>query len=129
MTTLADSFLADLDDLSDDDARDGDDDARARANANANDATARAGTTAAARAEDLDDVATLTTTERYLRVTRAVDEAMERDGMDGATTTASGKRAGAIDEGAEALVVACNALTVEVDNEVAVVHQYIKGLW
>ena len=28
MTTLADSFLADLDDLSDDDARDGDDDAR-----------------------------------------------------------------------------------------------------
>jgi U4/U6 small nuclear ribonucleoprotein PRP31 len=76
MTTLADSFLADLDDLSDDDARDGDDDARARANANANDATARAGTTAAARAEDLDDVATLTTTERYLRVTRAVDEAM-----------------------------------------------------
>jgi U4/U6 small nuclear ribonucleoprotein PRP31 len=126
MTTLADSFLADLDDLSDDDARDDDDDARARANANANDATARAGTTAAARAEDLDDVATLTTTERYLRVTRAVDEAMERDGMDGATTTASGKRAGAIDEGAEALVVECNALTVEVDNEVAVVHQYIK---
>ena len=122
MATLAESFLADLDDLSDDD------DAFERADGNERAGTIEEGGVREGllESDDLDVVAPLTTTERYLEVTRAVSDALDDRRAMEVETTESGRRVGAVDQGAEALVVRCNTLTVEVDNEIAVVHRYIK---
>lgn len=122
MATLAESFLADLDDLSDDD------DAIERAVGNEREGAIEDGGVREGllESDDLDVVAPLTTTERYLEVTRAVSDALDDRRAMEVETTASGRRVGAVDQGAEALVVRCNTLTVEVDNEIAVVHRYIK---
>ena len=126
MATLADSFLADLDELSDEE-----EDLGGRTRAEARTTTEEAtgtggggdGVDELLKSDDLDEVAPLTSTERYARVTKAVDESMASSAME---VNDAGRRIGAVDEGAEALVVECNTLTVEVDNEIAVVHQYIK---
>ena len=128
MATLADSFLADLDELSDEE-----EDLGGRTRAEAQTTTEEAtgtrtrgggdGVDELLKSDDLDEVAPLTSTERYARVTKAVAESMASSAME---VNDAGRRIGAVDEGAEALVVECNTLTVEVDNEIAVVHQYIK---
>jgi len=125
MTTLAESFLRDLDDLSDDDDRDGGDDAfddgrTRRANAGER-ATNDDATEALRPIDDVDELATLTHTERYKRITTLVDEALKAT-----TTVRDDGRIGVVDENAYTLVVECNALTVEVDNDIAIAHQFIR---
>ncbi|CEF97494.1 Prp31 C-terminal [Ostreococcus tauri] len=130
MSTLAESFLADLDALSD-----AEDDRGADAHGDARADGGEDGTTVAGErmmggetlraSDDVDDVSTLRTTERYREITSAVDEAL-RKRENAMETTESGKALGAVDRGAEALVMKCNALTVEVDNEIAIVHRFIK---
>jgi U4/U6 small nuclear ribonucleoprotein PRP31 len=131
MATLADSFLADLDDLSDDEETPVTTEATATATETATEmdggVNAEGGKKSLLRSDVLDEVSTLPGTERYQRVTSAVRAAMERhEAMEADGKTPSERRVGAVDEGAEALVVECNSLTVEVDNEIAIVHQYIK---
>ena len=111
MATLADSFLADLDELSDEE-----EDLGGRTRAEARTTTEEAtgtggggdGVDELLKSDDLDEVAPLTSTERYARVTKAVDESMASSAME---VNDAGRRIGAVDEGAEALVVECNTLT------------------
>ena len=125
-TTLADSFLADLDDLSDED-----NDERGMIDASGAQTTTRVddddddAKTRLLRADKVDELATLMHTERYKRITRDVDEALAKMASK-AAKGAEDERVGVVDESAYKLVVECNALTVEVDNDIAVVHQFIR---
>ena len=135
MATLADSFLADLDDLSDDEAPEdvagvqGDDAANAVR-------TEAGGAERATDFENLDAVAKLVNSERYQRVVRQVQDALAADNAAAAASASADADAGAdapgasklgvVDEGAYQLIVDCNALSVDIDNEIQTVHNFIR---
>ena len=120
MATLADSFLADLEDLSDDDV----------AEEEVKDEREEGGVSNAQAAGDLtkadfslDAVSKLVNSERYQRVMRQVDEALAADkaaGASGASTL------GVVDDGAYQLIVDSNSLSVDIENEIQVVHNFIR---
>lgn len=135
MATLADSFLADLEDLSDDEAPE--DGSGFAAAGGAGDGHAAAGVKVEAGVnhggrevdecldfDSLDAVAKLTKTERYHRVVKRVDDALAEDTAAGVASSST--NLGVVDEGAYQLIVDCNALAVDIENEIQKVHNFIR---
>lgn len=140
MATLADSFLADLEDLSDDEAPDdapagfggswGEGDVHHHHGVKTEGGGGEGGgdDLEAMNFDSLDAVAKLVGSERYQRVVNQVDEALAADraaaGVDGATSSSA--NLGVVDEGAYQLIVDCNSLSVDIDNEIQIVHNFIR---
>ena len=80
--------------------------------------------------DNLKEVFKLVNSERYQRVVKQVDEALAADSAEAAATDTSAGAApsnlGVVDEGAYQLIVDCNALSVEIDNEIQTVHNFIR---
>jgi U4/U6 small nuclear ribonucleoprotein PRP31 len=137
MATLADSFLADLDDLSDDEAPDDVAGADAPLPLSAQDGERRSGGAGASETsgDTLNAVSKLTSSERYARVLTQVREALACDakapataGDDGIAASAN-SNLGVVDEGAYRLIVDCNALSADIDDEIQVVHNFIRDAY
>ena len=129
MATLADSFLADLDDLSDDDDV-ADEPVKDEPAEDGVKAEAAEGPIGGVDFRYLDAVAKLVGGERYRRVISQVDDALAADAKkkeeEGDASTGPGSTLGVVDEGAYQLIVDCNALSVEIENEIQVVHNFIR---
>jgi U4/U6 small nuclear ribonucleoprotein PRP31 len=129
MATLADSFLADLDDLSDDDDV-ADEPVKDEPAEDGVKAEAAEGPIGGVDFRSLDAVAKLVGGERYRRVISQVDDALAADAKkkeeEGDASTGPGSTLGVVDEGAYQLIVDCNALSVEIENEIQVVHNFIR---
>jgi U4/U6 small nuclear ribonucleoprotein PRP31 len=141
MGTLADSFLADLEDLSDDEAPD---DEPGGGGGGYGDAHGDGGFKTEGgddvemeplNFDSLDGCSKLPGSERYRRVVTQVDEALAADSAAAAAdaadvaagaAAASSSGLGVVDEGAYQLIVDCNALTVDIDNEIQIVHNFIR---
>lgn len=128
MTTLADSFLADLDDLSDDDIPD----EVAGADASVPLSAIGGGSGAGGKEGDtLNSVSKLPTSERYARVVAQVRDALAADAKAAAyasdgTVGSLNSNLGVVDEGAYRLIVDCNALSADIDDEIQVVHSFVR---
>lgn len=123
MATLAESFLADLDDLSDGEApaegvdegvEGGSDDGDLELKDNIE----------ALDYDTLSAVASLHTSERYTRIMEVVRSALERQKA-GEVVAAMAANPGA-DDPEQKLLVECNQLAVEIDNEIVVIHNFIR---
>ncbi|KAK9917190.1 hypothetical protein WJX75_001712 [Coccomyxa subellipsoidea] len=122
MATLAESFLADLDDLSDASVDEREDaepeqDEDAEMDEGNDDIEAL-------NYDDLEAVARLQSSDRYKTIMQQVRQALERGGevddSDAAWT-------GPSEEGPTyRLLVDCNQLAVDIDNEIAVVHNFMR---
>jgi len=143
MATLADSFLADLEDLSDDEAPEdepgfgGGGGGRGGAGGDARgfhnrregmrpdgDGGGGGDDMETMDFDSLDAVAKLVGSARYQHVVQQVDEALAADRAAGG---ASGPAdLGVVDEGAYQLIVDCNSLSVDIDNEIQIVHNFIR---
>ncbi|VAH22330.1 unnamed protein product [Triticum turgidum subsp. durum] len=118
MASLADSFLADLDELSDNEAypeednaeavgmdEDGDDDMPDLESLNY---------------DDLDSVSKLQKTQRYSDIMQKVEGALEKD-------TYLSNQGFILEEDPEyQLIVDCNALSVDIENELIIIHNFIR---
>eukprot|EP00897_Mesotaenium_endlicherianum_P003999 jgi/Mesen1/3627/ME000020S03163 len=124
MATLADSFLADLDDLSDNEDLNeepaGDENGDAGGGEGDDDDDEAMPDLEALNYDDLDAVAKLQKSQRYKDIIKRVDEAMKTSGEELAGGLASMADPEAV------LIVECNALAVDIDNEVAIVHNFIR---
>ena len=129
MATLADSFLADLDDLSDEDDV-ADEPVKDEPAEDGVKAEAAEGPVSGVDFRSLDAVAKLVGSERYRRVISQVDDALAADAKkmeeEGDASAGPGSTLGVVDEGAYQLIVDCNALSVEIENEIQVVHNFIR---
>ncbi|XP_072970539.1 U4/U6 small nuclear ribonucleoprotein Prp31 homolog [Typha angustifolia] len=119
MASLADSFLADLDELSDNEANplddeisdagdmeeDGDDDMPDIESLNY---------------DDLDSVSKLQKTQRYNDIMQKVDEALQK----GSEFSTQGTTLE--DDPEYQLIVDCNALSVDIENEIIIIHNFIR---
>ena len=123
MATLTDSFLADLDDLSDNETPDDVAGADASLPPSANDAGG-----GASGGDTLDSVSKLPTSERYARVVSSVRDALASDAKAAGDVTgaSSNSNLGVVDEGAYRLIVDCNALSADIDDEIQIVHNFIR---
>ncbi|CAA0814146.1 pre-mRNA processing ribonucleoprotein binding region-containing protein [Striga hermonthica] len=118
MATLNDSFLADLDELSDiEEHLEGDDDDAEHMD---DDVDGDLADIEALNYEDLDSVSKLQKTQRYINIMQRVEHALEK-GPD-----SSSHGAFLEDDPEYLLIVDCNALMVDIDNEIAVVHNFIR---
>lgn len=119
MATLAESFLADLEDLSDDSQ---DEDQRQEEGA---DVDMAANDVDALNYDNLDAVSQLATTERYQTIMQGVRNALSAseagEGTAGAAWTGPSE-----EDPTYRLLVDCNALAVDIDNEIVVVHNFIR---
>jgi U4/U6 small nuclear ribonucleoprotein PRP31 len=133
MATLADSFLADLDDLSDDEAPDDVAAADASVPQSAQDGERGSGGAGSSRpsGDTLNAVSQLTGSERYARVVAQVREALAADAKAAAssgdgTAASSQPHLGVVDENAYRLIVECNALSADIDDEIQTVHNFVR---
>lgn len=117
MATLADSFLADLDDLSDNEAPLIDEE---EAGDEVEDVDDELADVEALNYDDLDTVAKLQKSQRYRDIMMKVEEAL---GMG-----VEGSRAGLVteDDPEYQLIVDCNTLSVDIDNEIVIIHNFIR---
>ncbi|CDY54131.1 BnaC01g43100D, partial [Brassica napus] len=119
MATLEDSFLADLDDLSDNEAEldesDGD-----GAKKDEEDIDMDMADLETLNYDDLDSVSKLQISQRYLDIMQKVEEALgkESDGTEKGTVLE--------DDPEYKLIVDCNQLSVDIENEIAIVHNFIR---
>mmetsp|Transcript_20589 Transcript_20589/g.49016 ORF Transcript_20589/g.49016 Transcript_20589/m.49016 type:complete len:497 (-) Transcript_20589:41-1531(-) len=123
MATLAESFLADLDDLSDGDeaaeepqrADEGDEEDDMELNEDIE----------ALNYDDLSAVAQLAKSDRYNRIMTIVREALKK--AETGEVLDLGRATGSVEDDPEhKLLVECNQLAVDIDNEVVVVHNFIR---
>uniref|UniRef100_A0A0D3BV49 Nop domain-containing protein n=1 Tax=Brassica oleracea var. oleracea TaxID=109376 RepID=A0A0D3BV49_BRAOL len=118
MATLDDSFLADLDDLSDNEAEvdesDGDD------GKDGEDIDMDMADLETLNYDDLDSVSKLQKSQRYLDIMQKVEEALGKD--------SDGAEKGTVleDDPEYKLIVDCNQLSVDIENEIAIVHNFIR---
>jgi U4/U6 small nuclear ribonucleoprotein PRP31 len=114
MTTLAESFLADLDDLSDDEVQptlqQGDEE-------DTKDNALRKNATYSLHAS-INDVSTLTSSEEYRSVMSVVSERLEQQQEETTQIEDNGVNYD--------FIVQCNRLIVEIDNEIVNVYNYIR---
>ncbi|KAH0903564.1 hypothetical protein HID58_043067 [Brassica napus] len=119
MATLEDSFLADLDDLSDNEAEldesDGDD-----AKKDEEDIDMDMADLETLNYDDLDSVSKLQKSQRYLDIMHKVEEALGKE--------SDGTEKGIVleDDPEYKLIVDCNQLSVDIENEIAIVHNFIR---
>ena len=133
MATLADSFLADLDDLSDDDAPDEVATADVSVPQSAQEGERGSGGAGSPcpSGDTLNAVSKLTNSERYSRVVAQVREALVADAKAAAssgddTAASSHPHLGVVDENAYRLIVDCNALSADIDGEIQTVHNFVR---
>lgn len=119
MATLADSFLADLEDLSDNDMplEDEENDDAGEEAQNVDDDVADVETL---NYDDLDSVSKLQKSQRYLDIMQKVEEALQN----GSEITRNGIVLE--DEPEYQLIVDCNALSVDIENEIVIIHNFIR---
>lgn len=119
MATLADSFLADLEDLSDNDMplEDEENDDAGEEAENVDDDVADVETL---NYDDLDSVSKLQKSQRYLDIMQKVEEALQN----GSEITRNGIVLE--DEPEYQLIVDCNALSVDIENEIIIIHNFIR---
>lgn len=117
MATLADSFLADLEDLSDNEVSLFDD---AKAGDEVEDVDDEMADVEALNYDDLDTVAKLQKSQRYHEIMTKVDDALGK-GLDVSRTGLVTE-----DDPEYQLIVDCNTLSVDIDNEIVIIHNFIR---
>eukprot|EP00252_Welwitschia_mirabilis_P023766 TRINITY_DN681_c0_g1_i1.p1 TRINITY_DN681_c0_g1~~TRINITY_DN681_c0_g1_i1.p1 ORF type:complete len:483 (-),score=136.69 TRINITY_DN681_c0_g1_i1:284-1732(-) len=118
MAALADSFLADLEELSDNDAPIADNETTEEEGIdNIDDEMADIETL---NYDDLDSVSKLQKSQRYLDIIQRVEEALKKD--------FEMTRTGVVleDDPEYQLIVDCNALLVDIENEIIIIHNFIR---
>ncbi|XP_073222112.1 U4/U6 small nuclear ribonucleoprotein Prp31 homolog isoform X3 [Cicer arietinum] len=119
MATLADTFLADLDELSDNEAE-----IPADNNVDAADMDEDVDGDLAdlenLNYDDLDSVSKLQQTQRYIDIVQKVEEALKK----GSDVTIQG--VDLEDDPEYQLIVECNALSVDIENEIVIIHNFIR---
>ncbi|MCL7039194.1 hypothetical protein MKW94_009351 [Papaver nudicaule] len=119
MATLADSFLADLDDLSDNEANVPHED-EGHENDMDEDSDGDIADIEALNYEDLDSVSKLQKSQRYIDIMQKVEAALQK----GSETTEQGFSSE--DDPEYQLIVDCNALSVDIENEIVIIHNFIR---
>jgi RNA processing factor Prp31 len=120
MATLADSFLADLDELSDNEADIVEEDADETANME-EDIDGDLADIETLNYDDLDSVSKLQKTQRYSDLMQKVEDALEKGSSDIST------HAIVLEDDPEyQLIVDCNALSVDIENEIIIIHNFIR---
>ncbi|XP_062159457.1 U4/U6 small nuclear ribonucleoprotein Prp31 homolog [Alnus glutinosa] len=119
MATLADSFLADLDELSDNDADLLEEDDVDAGNME-EDVDGDMADIETLNYDDLDSVSKLQKTQRYLDIMQKVDDALQK-GSD-----ISNHGMVLEDDPEYLLIVDCNALSVDIENEIVIIHNFIR---
>ncbi|CAH9087817.1 unnamed protein product [Cuscuta epithymum] len=120
MATLGDDFLADLDELSDNEA-DILDDANGEAEHMDEDVDGELADIETLNYDDLDSVSKLQRTQRYINIMQKVEEALEKGSEN------SDKGTMVLEDDPEyQLIVDCNALSVDIENEIIIIHNFIR---
>ncbi|KAA8529556.1 hypothetical protein F0562_033645 [Nyssa sinensis] len=119
MATLADSFLADLDELSDNEAAVLDEDNVDVENME-EDVDGDLADIEDLNYDDLDSVSKLQKTQRYIDIMQKVEDALEK-GSD-----ISDHGVVLEDDPEYQLIVDCNALSVDIENEIVIIHNFIR---
>ncbi|XVF44029.1 hypothetical protein PTKIN_Ptkin02bG0087400 [Pterospermum kingtungense] len=118
MATLADSFLADLDELSDNEAEvleeENDDVANMEEDIDGDLADIEA-----LNYDDLDSVSKLQKSQRYIDIIQKVENALEK------SSDISNQGMVLEDDPEYQLIVDCNALLVDIENEIVIIHNFI----
>ncbi|KAL3654078.1 U4/U6-U5 snRNP complex subunit prp31 [Castilleja foliolosa] len=119
MATLNDSFLADLDELSDieEDTLEEDNDDADHMN---EDIDGDFADIEALNYDNLDSVSKLQKTQRYADIMKKVEEALEKGSED------SSHGIVLEDDPEYQLIVQCNALSVDIENEIVIIHNFIR---
>ncbi|GFZ21260.1 pre-mRNA processing ribonucleoprotein binding region-containing protein [Actinidia rufa] len=117
--TLADSFLADLDELSDNEADIPEEDNLDAENME-EDVDGDLADIETLNYDDLDSVSKLQKTQRYIDIMQKVEEALEK-GSD-----MSNHGIVLEDDPEYQLIVDCNALSVDIENEIIIIHNFIR---
>mmetsp|Transcript_17413 Transcript_17413/g.52333 ORF Transcript_17413/g.52333 Transcript_17413/m.52333 type:complete len:495 (-) Transcript_17413:164-1648(-) len=115
--TLAESFLADLDELSDDDEPAQDEEEHA---GDPDDVGDELDDIEALNYDDLPSVAKLSSSVRYKEIITSVKAAMQDTNMEEDTTKVG------INDPMYHLLVQCNKLAVDIDNEMVIVHNFTR---
>ncbi|CAN1852822.1 U4/U6 small nuclear ribonucleoprotein Prp31 homolog [Linum perenne] len=119
MSNLGDSFLADLDELSDNEADDIEEQDGDVANMD-EDVDGDLEDIEALNYDDLDSVSKLQKSQRYNDIMQKVEEALEK----GSYTTDQGM---VLEDDPEyQLIVDCNSLSVDIENEIIIIHNFIR---
>nr|XP_048317929.1 U4/U6 small nuclear ribonucleoprotein Prp31 homolog [Ziziphus jujuba var. spinosa] len=123
MATLADSFLADLDELSDNDADIIDEDDGEAANME-EDVDGDLADIENLNYDDLDSVSKLQNTQRYAEIMQKVEDALQKD----SDASNQGVDQGIVleDDPEYQLIVECNSLSVDIENEIVIIHNFIR---
>ncbi|RZC79731.1 hypothetical protein C5167_042308 [Papaver somniferum] len=119
MATLADSFLADLDDLSDNEANVPHEDEGHESDMD-EDSDGDIADIEALNYENLDSVSKLQKSQRYIDIMQKVEAALQK----GSETEEQGFSSE--DDPEYQLIVDCNALSVDIENEIVIIHNFIK---
>mmetsp|Transcript_28978 Transcript_28978/g.40009 ORF Transcript_28978/g.40009 Transcript_28978/m.40009 type:complete len:490 (+) Transcript_28978:12-1481(+) len=123
MATLAESFLADLEDLSDGEGEDVGE-AGSEGEVEEGDQLDGLDDIEALNYDNLEAVASLMKSDRYQRVVKQLSSAGERVAEE---DEGFGAGIGAIEDNPEyKLIVECNSLMVDVENEITIVHNFIR---
>eukprot|EP01018_Ginkgo_biloba_P011251 Gb_32659 [translate_table: standard] len=117
MATLADSFLADLDDLSDNVVpRDDEND---EVGEEAKDVDDEMADVEALKYDELDGVSKIQKSQHFLDIMQKVEEALQK-GYE------NSKNGIVLEDDPEyQLIVDCNALSVDIENEIIIIHNFI----
>ncbi|GAU22575.1 hypothetical protein TSUD_93430 [Trifolium subterraneum] len=119
MATLADTFLADLDELSDNEAEIPADNGGDTADMD-EDVDGELADLENLNYDDLDSVSKLQKTQRYIDVIQKVEEALQKD------SDVSIQGVDLEDDPEYQLIVECNALSVDIENEIVIIHNFIR---
>ncbi|KAL5552914.1 hypothetical protein UlMin_040315 [Ulmus minor] len=119
MATLADSFLADLDELSDNEEN-----VHAEENADVGnieeDLDGDLADIENLNYDDLDSVSKLQKSQRFAEIMQKVEDALEK------VTDTSNQGVVLEDDPEYQLIVDCNALSVDIENEIVIIHNFIR---
>ncbi|XP_026402307.1 U4/U6 small nuclear ribonucleoprotein Prp31 homolog isoform X2 [Papaver somniferum] len=119
MAILADSFLADLDDLSDSEANVPHEDEGHESDMD-EDSDGDIADIESLNYEDLDSVSKLQKSQRYIDIMQKVEAALQK----GSETEEQGFSSE--DNPEYQLIVDCNALSVDIENEIVIIHNFIR---
>ncbi|CAN4078004.1 unnamed protein product [Withania somnifera] len=118
MATLADSFLADLDELSDNEADVIDEE---NLDTEQMEEDGDSADIEALNYDDLDNVSKLQKSRRYIDIMQKVEDALEKEESD-----VTNKGVVIEDDPEYQLIVDCNALSVDIENEIVIIHNFIR---
>ncbi|KAL7618743.1 U4/U6 small nuclear ribonucleoprotein Prp31 homolog [Lactuca sativa] len=121
MANLEDSFLADLEDLSDNDNENLDEDNGDAENME-EDVNGDLADIEALNYDDLDSVSKLQKTQRYTDIMKKVEDALEK----GSDMSIQNQAMVLEDDPEYQLIVECNTLSVDIENEIVIIHNFIR---